>query len=61
MNCYAWTNCLVLASGVDILSILILQYNTGLPNIDNGAYGTENLLLKTQVSEDFHSEMNIIT
>ena len=25
----------------------------GLPSIDNGVYGTEKILLKTQVSEDF--------
>ena len=30
------------------------------PNIDNGAHGTENLQLKSQVSEDFACEIYLI-
>ena len=35
---------------------------SGPPSIQNGRliHGTENILLKTQASDDFHSEVNLI-
>jgi hypothetical protein len=32
----------------------------GPPSIENGAHSTEKLLLKTQVSEDFASDVNLL-